>query len=60
MPLTLRFNALPVSVQLPMGRTTVAITQYVLARDGHVWILTNSGPDRGQDATAIANTFRFA
>ena len=52
-------DALLVSVQLPMGPSTVTVTQYVLARDGHVWVLTSSGPNGAEDAAAIAATFRF-
>ena len=52
-------DAILVSVSLPMGGTSVPITQYVLAHDGWMWILTASAPDGDNDAAAIANTFRF-
>lgn len=52
-------DALLLSAQLPMGRTTVAITQYVLARDGHAWILTTAGADSAKHGADIAATFRF-
>ncbi len=52
-------DALLVSVRLPMGPRAVTVTQYVLAHDGYVWVLTNSGPDGAEHAADIASTFRF-
>ncbi len=52
-------DALLVAVQVPMGSTKVSVTQYVLAHDGDVWVLTNSGPNGAKDAAEIASTFRF-
>jgi hypothetical protein len=52
-------KALLVSAQLPMGGSSVSVTQYVLARSGYAWILTTSGPNSGKDGAEIASTFRF-
>jgi hypothetical protein len=53
-------KAVLVSAQLPMGTSTVSVTQYVLAGNGHVWILTTSGDNSAKDGADIASTFRFA
>jgi hypothetical protein len=52
-------NALLVSAQLPMGPSTVSVTQYVLAHNGYAWILTTSGANSAKDGADIAATFRF-
>ena len=52
-------KAVLVSAQLPMGASTVSVTQYVLARDGYAWILTTSGLNSAEDGADIASTFRF-
>ena len=52
-------KAVLVSAQLPMGPSSVLVTQYVLARDGYAWVLTTSGDDSAEDGADIASTFRF-